>query len=97
MRLVAAMPCGALVITNWTGDPTPFSKDHLVQRPLQDFPDAVEYYLKHEQQRRVIAEKARCFVMQELSLVNVLGKLLIERQSWDGLILKKVSKDMVSS
>jgi len=97
MRLVAAMPCGALVITNWMGDPTPFSNDHLIQRRLEDFPEAVAYYLEHERQRQMIAGRAQDFVMGELSLVNVLRRLLVERKSWDGVLLKNVRDGMLST
>lgn len=90
MRLLSAMSCGALLITNWTGSPVPFSHEHLVQRNLEDFPDAVRYYLNHESERLAITEKAAAFTMNELTLPNVMRRLLMERKSWEGIPVKPI-------
>lgn len=88
MRMLAAMPCGALVITSWTGDPTPFSKNHLVQTSLENFPQAAQYYLKNPSEREKITANARAFVLKTLTMQNMLDHLLNKRKSWDGKNLK---------
>lgn len=89
MRPIVTNSCGALLITDWIGDPGPFLPEHIVQRNLCDFPDAIEYYLKNETERKKIVEKCQDFLFNDMTLYNIIEKLLVQKMSWNGVSLDK--------
>ncbi len=76
MRLLMSMACGALVISNWTGEPVPFTKEHFVQTDTQNLAEAIIYYLKNENQRQNIADSAHKFITEKLTLQNSVLQIL---------------------
>jgi hypothetical protein len=68
IRLLMCMGCGALVVSNWTGDPAPFARKHLVQAPTEQLAEAIVRHLESEDRRRSIVTSAFEFVTQELTL-----------------------------
>lgn len=76
MRFLIGMGCGALVVSNWTGDPTPFERGHFVQAETRNLAGAVLHYLEHEDQRARIVDSAYRFVTQELTLPKTLAHIL---------------------
>jgi len=89
MRPIVSNSCGALLITDWVGDPGPFSPEHLVQRDLCDFPDTIEYYLSNETERKKTVESCQDFLFNNMTLYNIVEKLLVQKLSWDGVRLEK--------
>jgi len=78
MRLLMSMGCGAMVVTNWTGEPTPFSSRHLVRAKTEDIPQTVAYYLAHENERQAIAQAAYNYLTERLTMRNSILKMLKE-------------------
>jgi len=78
MRLLMCAGCGALVVSNWTGEPTPFDKGHLVQAPTEKIADAAICYLQNEQSRRWIVDAVRAFVTQQLTMQNAVAKMFAQ-------------------
>jgi len=76
MRLLMSMACGALVISNWTGEPVPFTKEHFVQADTHNLAEAIIYYLKNENKRQAIADSAYGFVTEKLTLQNCVLQIL---------------------
>lgn len=76
MRLLMSMSCGALVVSNWLGNPDPFSRKHLVQVDTKDIVKAVIYYLEHENERQIIVDDAYQFVTQEATMKNSISKII---------------------
>lgn len=75
-RLLPSMACGALVISNWTGDPHPFREEHLVRAESHCLADAVLHYLGTESEQRRIAEAAQRYVTNELAWHGTVRRLL---------------------
>ena len=80
MRLLMSMGCGAMVVSDWTGDPAPFARDHLVQADTRDLASTVVHYLEHDEDRRRIARAGHRFVTQELTLAGSVRRILAEAQ-----------------
>lgn len=76
MRLLMSMACRALVVSNWTGDPAPFARTHLVQTETGRLADAVVQHLQDEERRRKIVTAAFQFVTRELTLERSLATIL---------------------
>jgi hypothetical protein len=68
MRLLMCMGCGALVASNWTGDPAPFAGIHLVQARTEQLAEAIVRHLECEDRCRSIVASAFEFVTGELTL-----------------------------
>jgi hypothetical protein len=78
MRLLMCAGCGALVVSNWTGEPTPFDKTHLVQTATAEIADAAICYLQNEQSRCRIVDAVRAFVTQQLTMQNAVAKMFAQ-------------------
>jgi len=78
MRLLMSIGCGAMVVTNWCGQPTPFSKEHLVQAETDRLAEVIEYYLKNEDERLAVTKTAYRFVAEKLTLQNSILQILVQ-------------------
>ena len=76
MRFLMSMSCGALVVSSWTGDPSPFEAGHLVQGREEKLAETIAWYLNHEDERRRIADAAAGFVTERLTLEQSLSTIL---------------------
>jgi hypothetical protein len=76
MRLLMCMGCGALVVSNWTGDPAPFAREHLVQAKAGQLAEALVHHLEDAERRRRIVTSAFQFVTEELTLKRSLSTIL---------------------
>jgi len=76
MRPLMCMGCGALIASNWTGDPAPFATGHLVQARTEQLAEAIVHYLGSEDRRRSMAASALEFVTRELTLERSLTTIL---------------------
>lgn len=77
MRLLLGMACGVLVVCeqcNGTGAFRP--GEHFVMADLDQLPDAIDYYLAHGADRRRIAQQGHMFVTQELTMEEMLRRML---------------------
>jgi len=69
MRYFIAAPNRALIVTEPTLPHTPFVPGtHLVQSTIDQLPDTICYYLKHQEERTRITENAYRLVTDELTL-----------------------------
>lgn len=81
MRLMMAMSCGALVVSEPAESPlTFFDERHLVIEPLDRLLDAIILHLEDEDRRRRIAAAAFERVTTELTLESVMVPALLKRQ-----------------
>ncbi|MBN1362684.1 MAG: glycosyltransferase family 1 protein [Sedimentisphaerales bacterium] len=76
VRPLTSMACGALVVSNWMSDPSPFGPEHLVRVESHLLADAVLHYLQAEPERRRIAQAARQYVTKELTWHKTVSRLL---------------------
>ncbi len=76
VRPLMCMACRALMASNWTGDPTPFARGHLVQAPAGQLAEAIVHCLGSEDRRRSMAASALEFVTRELTLERSLNTIL---------------------
>lgn len=77
MRMLMAMGCKALVVTERFWDTKPFEPEqHLVMAPLESLADTMIYYLRNEKARRAITEQAFDFVSTELDMGKLLARAL---------------------
>jgi spore maturation protein CgeB len=83
------MACGALVISNWGADPFPFGEEHLVRADPDSIAATISYYLRHESERRSVAETARRHVTRRLMwrtwVDSVLRRCLAQREGRNGV------------
>jgi hypothetical protein len=77
MRLLMAMSCRVLVISNWTHGPSPFSSEHLVQTDTDNIAETVLHYLRHSNERQQIVDSAYTFVTEELTLDNSVRQIML--------------------
>lgn len=88
-RLLISMACGALVISNWGADPFPFGEEHLVRADPDSIAATISYYLRHESERRSVAETARRHVTRRLMwrtwVDSVLRRCLAQREGRNGV------------
>jgi hypothetical protein len=76
-RLLLAAPNGAMVLSEPTPVNEPFQVgEHIVCAPLDQIADRVAYYLAHEAERARIAESAYQYVINNLSMPQMVGQLL---------------------
>jgi hypothetical protein len=77
MRLLMSISCGALVVSEYVEDTTPYKPGvHFVQAKAAELPDVICHYLENENQRQAIADSAYKFITQELTLKNSLLKIM---------------------
>ena len=77
MRVLIGLAGGALVVSEACADAGEFVPGkHYVTAPLRDIPSVVEYYLDHERERRTIAAEGHRFATEELTLPQVLRRML---------------------
>jgi len=77
MRLLLGMACGALVVCEKCAGTSEFrSGEHFVMAGLEQLPEVIDYYLTHEDERCRIARQGHEFVTRELTIENMLCRLL---------------------
>jgi len=77
MRVLLGMACGALVVSEHCNDTDAYRPgEHFVMANLNELPGVIDYYLAHEDERQKIARQGHRFVTQELTLSNMLRKML---------------------
>ncbi len=76
LRLLMCASCGAMVVSNWTGEPAPFDTGHLAQVDTDEMAEAAVHYLKHEPEWQAIAGAAQAFVTRELTMQRSLESIL---------------------
>jgi hypothetical protein len=77
MRLLMAMSCGALVVSEPAPDMRPYVQDeHLVVSPVDALPDTLVRCLTESDLRHSITERAYHFVMKDMQLGRVLSEAL---------------------
>ncbi len=77
MRFFLASANKAMVISEPTLPHIPFEPDdHFVEKTIREIPDAVEYYLEHEAERKAIADRANRLVVEQLTMRASLEKIL---------------------
>ena len=77
MRMLAAMGCGAMVVSERCSDTAPYrDHEHFMAADPDELVDAVVYYVQHESERAEIARRAFDFVSQELTMHAVLSKFM---------------------
>lgn len=82
MRLMMAMACGALVVSEQAETPPGFFDErHLVIRPLDGLLDAVVEHLQDDETRQRITAAAYRRVTAELTLERVMGEALLDKRN----------------
>ena len=77
IRMLMCMACGAMVVSEYTGDPEPFeSGKHFVQARAERIPDVVAHYLKHEHERVEITDAAERMIKSKLTLRDCVNRVL---------------------
>ena len=77
IRLLMAMSCKTLVVSERANDSGPFvEEEHVVVRNLSDIGDALVTYLANDDKRLRIVEEAHNFVTTKLTLANLLSEAL---------------------
>jgi glycosyltransferase involved in cell wall biosynthesis len=77
MRLLMAMSCGALVVSEPAPDTRPYVQDeHLIVSPVDTLADALVRCLTDTELRRSTAERAYRFVMEDMQLGRILSQAL---------------------
>jgi len=77
MRVMMGMACGALVVSEHCDDTGAFRPDqHFVMAQLDKLAEVIGFHLAHEEMRRKIAREGHRFVTQELTLANMIRKML---------------------
>ena len=79
-RFVLGMGAGALVLSEPVYRPDPFvPSEHYISAPLEEIPGVAEHFLAHESERLAIAQRARAFVCETLTMhagIESLAELL---------------------
>ena len=79
MRLLMAMSCGALVVSEPAPDMRPYVQDeHLVVSPIDTLADTLIRCLTDADLRRSTADRAYHFVMQDMQLGRILSQALLQ-------------------
>ena len=79
LRVLLGLACGALVVSEQCDGTGEFrAGEHFVMAPLGDLPGTIAYYLDHEDERQKIAGQGHRFVTEELTLANVVRKMLTQ-------------------
>jgi glycosyltransferase involved in cell wall biosynthesis len=76
-RFLLGMSNGALVISEPVYRPEPFEHGrHYVSATVDEMPEVIDHYLRHEDERRAILERARRFVTEEYTLERAVRRIL---------------------
>jgi hypothetical protein len=76
-RLLVGAANKALIVSEPLRECTGFEPErHLVTRPIDRLADAIEFYLRHEAERRSICEAAYHLVTRELTMERAVGHIL---------------------
>lgn len=76
-RLTLGMANRALVVSEPMVNPAPFvSGKHYVTAKIEEMPEVVDYYLRHEDERERIASEGHRFVVQELTTARSVSRIL---------------------
>lgn len=88
LRLILGFANKALVISEPIYNPAPYVPGtHYVSATIEDIPQAIRYYLAHEDERRRIAAEGHRLVTQEITLARSVSQILAivaERVGADG-------------
>ena len=77
IRVLMGMACGALVVSEYCHDTDAYRPgEHFVMAELNQLPKVIDYYLEHEEERKTIAWQGHRFVTEELTLANLMHKML---------------------
>jgi hypothetical protein len=79
-RAVDAIMCGCLFLTEQDDFHTTFPDDCYVSVPIEDMPEAVEYYLEHSNEREKIVGLAQEFIKSNFGVDQYLSGLVEEFQ-----------------
>lgn len=78
IRLLMAMACKTLVVSESAGDPGPFLEDrHLIVRDAGELGEALVTYLARDDERARITDAAHAFVTEEFTLASLLSEALV--------------------
>ncbi len=76
-RMILGMANKSLVLSEPIYNPTPFVPGkHYVSATVEEMPDVIDYYLNHEQERKLIANEGYAFVAKELLLEQSIAHIL---------------------
>jgi hypothetical protein len=76
-RLLMALSCRALVVSEWAPDTTPYKHgEHLFTARVEELPDTLVTMLRDQSRREAIAEAGYQFVTADLALERVLPAAL---------------------
>ena len=76
-RMLLGMANRSMVLSETTYDPTPYVPGtHYVSADLKDFPERIEHYLSHHDERACVAEKGYEFVINQMTMERSLVKML---------------------
>lgn len=76
-RFLLAAANKTLVISEPVNDSLPFVPgEHMIVTAFDDLAEKVHYYLTHEDERQALADRAHQFVSEELTAVNMVGRIL---------------------
>lgn len=77
MRVMLGLACGALVVCESCADTGAFvAGEHFVMTSLEDMPAVIDRHLTHDVERQEIAAAGHRFVTKELTLPQVLRRML---------------------
>lgn len=77
IRFIISMACGSLVISEEAGDATPFIPgEHFIQAPADRLPEVIAHYLRHDEEREMIAANANRFITEDLTLAKAVESIL---------------------
>jgi glycosyltransferase involved in cell wall biosynthesis len=77
IRLLMAMGCKTLVVSERASDPGPFVEDkHVILRNVSDLGEALVTYLANDEKRSLIVDEAHAYVTTEFTLANLLSDAL---------------------
>jgi glycosyltransferase involved in cell wall biosynthesis len=77
MRLLMALGCGALVVSEHCDDTAPYEAGrHFVTAAPDALADTILHFLEHEDERAAIAEAGRRFVTEELTIDRTVDALV---------------------
>ena len=77
MRMLAAMGCGAMVVSERCRDTAPYrDHEHFMAADPDELVDTIVHYVEHASERAEIARRAFDFVSQELTMRTVLSSIM---------------------
>mgnify|MGYP006297990179 CR=1 FL=1 len=76
MRPLMSAACGAMVVTDWTGDPEPFAPEHLVRTPPERLSETIIKYLQNPRKVNKITAAAHEYVTKHLTLQQSVSSII---------------------